>query len=482
MKNLKFLLPIIALSIYSFHIQAQDIQIQFLVTNASAPGVCDGVMDIQCIGCPSSVTYTWYDTTVYLPQVIGTGNHITGLCITSQRGYIVAISDGTCGSMIYAGIKDASVSGTTFQLNTSLFYYNDTAFGHLTIDQVSGGTSPYWYSVYNQHDHSQFGKVAVDTNLAQINNIAIDDSLLAWYGYYDLTLRVGDYMNNFIGYNFTTFYDTVTCSAGPNPLWLSAQGYPVSDSSLCDGRGYAIAYGGKPPYIYNFSSGSTDSTVSGLCPGYYIVTVTDSLSNTVNTTFVVGKPGTIYFTDPYSLTYLDTLYSNAAQNCGLDYSIPVDTCYWDTSYVLSTWEYVIKWVIVQDTNKYKFTQVYHIDSSGNYMFGLSVYCNQRSSDFGSFSFFIGLHVNMPIVMDISVLKEETNSILYPNPSNGIYRLTAASLLKQYKIYDQLGRKVVEKTVHSKDEIINITEVKSGMYYLHIQYENGLIHKQKLLKN
>ena len=70
----------------------------------------------------------------------------------------------------------------------------------------------------------------------------------------------------------------------------------------------------------------------------------------------------------------------------------------------------------------------------------------------------------------------------PNPSNGIYKLTSSSKMKRYVVFDQLGKKLFEKEIDSEIEWIDLSKYTSGMYYLIVNYPDGKVGKQKLLKN
>lgn len=481
----KFLLPILAaaLLLNTPLAKAQTIDLQFTVTNASSDTACDGELDIQCVGCSPTATFTWYDTTS--GNVIGTGNHITGLCVTNTYFYGVGIEYYPgYGCMLYASVKNAVISGPTFQIKTSLqtalndWDNNYLSTAYMKIQQVLGGIGPYWYRLYDDYTFDYL--LYSDSNLTTVSNIVLDS---LYDGYMeDYMLYIGDINHNQMVCLFSMLLDTAECYSCPIPLWASAQGYPTSDSTTCDGWAYATAYGGTPPYTYQFSSGATDSTETALCQGSYFVTVTDAASTVFNTTFIIGAPGTFYFSDPGSYNYIDTLYANASQNCGIDYSMPIDSFYIESAYAVSNWAYVVNWVLWQDTNVFDFTETYFIDSTGDYLFGLSVYCDARSSTFGSYSFFAGIHAETnPVITNIEDIKENNKIAVYPNPSNGNYHLTSSSKMKEYMIFDQLGRKLISKKVNSADEMINITGYGSGMYYLIVQYQDGTSGKQKLFK-
>jgi len=454
-------------------VNAQTIDIQYTITNASSSTSCDGQLDVQCAGCSAPVNYSWYDSTNTL---IGTGTHISGLC--TNQYYLVNISPyNSCQPYLLAGgINDATIFGATFQSKTSLHYGNNSVVDSLIIQQVSGGFPPYTYGI-----NDDTVNITTGYSFTSISNVVLD-SFPDPNTFY--TFFVGDSTYaNYVQFYFKNILDTGNfCNQNSNPLWVSAQGYPTSDSVTCDGWAYATVHGGTPPYTYHFSSGSTDTITTGLCAGSYFVTVKDADSNIFNTTFVIGYPGTFYFSDPNSFNYIDTLYSNAAMNCGLDFSIPVDSFYIDSSYAISNWAYTVNWVILQDTNTFDFSETYYIDTTGDYLFGLSVYCDARSSTFDSYNFFAGAHIDMlGVTTQVKELKKDNSVSIYPNPSNGIYNLKTSSKMKEYSIYDPLGRMVVHKRINSDYEVVNISELNNGMYYFVVQFVDNTIGRRKFIK-
>ena len=78
-----------------------------------------------------------------------------------------------------------------------------------------------------------------------------------------------------------TITPLITITINPNPVGISCNG-------LCDGTAIANPSGGQAPYIYNWSNGDTTQTADSLCPGWVIVTVTDS--NGCSTTDSVNMP------------------------------------------------------------------------------------------------------------------------------------------------------------------------------------------------
>ncbi|MES2286249.1 MAG: T9SS type A sorting domain-containing protein [Bacteroidota bacterium] len=480
----KYLLVILTAVLF-FNIRqanAQAVNFEFTITNTSSDSTCDGQLSVQCTNPIAPLTYSWYDS--YQAVVVGTGNSISGLCMGN---YSLEIVSSYCQFYYFEVlVAPSSISGPSFQMTATVNHFNNSNLSTFTVNQVSGSISPYFAQFLNTND-----SVAIYSNdsLNSISNLIFDslnstqNSEYYYFNIVDSVNFVNGAYGNSIGFYFSTNYDsTGNCNSYNNSLWVSAQGVGVTDSSLCDGYAYTEVYGGAPPYTYQFSSGSTDSTASGLCPGSYVVTVTDANSNAFSTSFVVGYPGTYYFSDGGSYAYLDTLYANAFQDCGIDYTMPIDSFYIDSSYAFSNWEYVINWVIVQDTNEFLFTETYFIDSTGYYWFGLSLYCEARSSSFGSYTFLAGAHaVGSGLPTEVKEITTDNSISVYPNPSNGIYRLKSSSQMKEYTVLDQLGRAVVNKRISTENETVNLSELNNGLYYLTVRFQDGTIGRQKLVK-
>lgn len=67
----------------------------------------------------------------------------------------------------------------------------------------------------------------------------------------------------------------------------------VTCNGFCNGTATSTPTGGTPGYSYLWSNGATTSTISGLCPGSYTVTVTDANGCTNSGTVVITQPSTL---------------------------------------------------------------------------------------------------------------------------------------------------------------------------------------------
>lgn len=463
-------------------LQAQTVDFVFTLTSASSDSACDGEISVICNNPIAPFTYQCILSTD--ETIVGTTNTALGLC--SDNDYHFQIYNSYCQLFDILTHVSNTPANTSYQMNLTL-NYNNNSLQNISINEVIGGVPPYKITLADNNNNSPI--LIYSDTLINISNLFFDSLHNHTY-----IIEIGDsnFLNNnspffnYFKFYFNTFYDsTGNCdNLFNNNIWASAQGSPVSDSSACDGHAFTEVYGGTPPYTYQYSSGSTSDTANGLCPGSYIVTVTDANGDVFNTSFVIGYPNTYYYSGGSS-NYLDTLYSNALQDCGIDYTLPIDSFYIDSAYALSNWEYVVSWTIVQDSNEFLFTETYFVDSTGYYYFGLSLYCDEAqrvSSNFASYTFFAGAYADMSsFPTQVENLTKDNSIAVYPNPNNGIFTITSSKKMTNYSIFDTLGRKVASKTSDSNTQSVDIQTLNTGIYYLMVQFEDGTTGKQKLMK-
>ncbi|MBS1619890.1 MAG: gliding motility-associated C-terminal domain-containing protein [Bacteroidetes bacterium] len=225
-------------------------------STSKTPATCtgnDGTASVAESGGATPYQYAW------------SGNSSTTSSITNvQAGtYIVTVTDARgCSDTAVINVPNnggiiASVTGVSDATCA------DKTDGSISIT-ISGGSAPYTY---------HWG-LATNSNNSQMG-----------FGAGTYTITVSD--NN--GCN-TTVSATV---AAPPPLIATISSTPVSCHGHTDGAASTVVSGGTPGYTYQWSTGGSGATISGLARGQYIVTVTDQHTCTVSDTAQVTEPAAL---------------------------------------------------------------------------------------------------------------------------------------------------------------------------------------------
>lgn len=103
-------------------------------------------------------------------------------------------------------------------------------------------------------------------------------------------LKAGTYAITLTDGHGCVVIDSVNMSQ-PEPLLPVAAGTNESGVGANDGTASSSPSGGTPPYAFLWSNGSTSGSISGLAPGTYAVTVTDSKGCTATDSYIVQPFG-----------------------------------------------------------------------------------------------------------------------------------------------------------------------------------------------
>jgi hypothetical protein len=85
------------------------------------------------------------------------------------------------------------------------------------------------------------------------------------------------------------------------------------------------------------------------------------------------------------------------------------------------------------------------------------------------------------VTGVGEINQNNNVSVYPNPSNGIVTIASSSniLIKRIKVIDVIGKEILNRNVEGQNVTINL-DVKSGMYLLIMEQDNGQVSSRKLV--
>ncbi|MCS6820225.1 MAG: gliding motility-associated C-terminal domain-containing protein, partial [Chitinophagales bacterium] len=218
------------------------------VVNISCFGQTDGCIYINVSGGTPNYNFVWADA--------GAGSSIR--CGLASGVYNVTVSDQNNCSVVLQNIQIVEPSPLTVSASSTPVSCRGFSDGTITA-VATGGTPPYSYQWIPNAPNSNF-----------INGLLP--------GFYDLTVT-----------------DSRNCTASQNDIFVNELPgitlFPVVVNVLCppleNGAIYLAQSGAVGSVSYRWSNGQSTENISGLAPGQYSVTVSDSRNCTADTVLEV---------------------------------------------------------------------------------------------------------------------------------------------------------------------------------------------------
>ena len=294
-------------------------------TNETAPGACDGTIDLTPTGGTGSYTFIWsnFETT----------EDLNSLC---SGTYIVTITDANgCTTTNTFPISSGSCNLTASIDSSADVNCNGDCTGSATVTPVNG-TTPYTYAWTPSGATTQ----TANNLCAGVHNVTVTDdavctatasvtitepALLAitidstqnvncyggndgavyttasggtglyTYSWTNTAQTTGDITNLSVNTYDVTVTDANFCTNTASvsitePAELTSTGSTTDESSpgACDGTIDLIPAGGTPTYTYIWDNAETTEDLSGLCSGWYYVTITDANGCTATNSFYIN--------------------------------------------------------------------------------------------------------------------------------------------------------------------------------------------------
>ncbi len=268
------------------------------------------------------------------------------------------------------------------------------------------------------------------------------------------------------GVYYITITDSLACPVIDTILIESQPDLNIS-STLKDASCYGVCDGmidiqgisnSTPPLEFIWSNGDTTSTVTNLCLGDYVVSITDSIGCISIDTFHIGQPEEILIT-------IDSLVNIKGEQNG---GIFVNTN--------NNGHYIYSW---SGPNGYSNNSknISELDMAGCYDLVVTDTLTKCTADTTiCISKFSGLNENFNSATDI---------FIYPNPTSGLFMLDFGSTkpkLLRVEIYNIEGKKVldIKKKIKNNHISLELPSIESGVYFIKISFGNSIQYK-KLLK-
>lgn len=231
------------------------------------PSGCDGDVTVLATGGTGGFSYNW-------PKG-KTGQNQTDLCAGT---YIVTATDNT-GCKRRDTITLAGPSGLNLTPTVTEISCDGICDGQISF-AASGGTAPYTY--------------------AWSNGASTNTQISLCPGEYGVTVM------DAVGHQFR-YYVTLD---NPSPIQLNTLTTNENCNGACNGTATVSVTGGIAPFTYDWDNGNSGASISNLCPGQYVVTVTDANGCLNIDTTQIGS-GSI-MNASLSLTNLISCYNDCA--------------------------------------------------------------------------------------------------------------------------------------------------------------------------
>jgi hypothetical protein len=235
--------------------------------------------------------------TIAQPAAIAVSFNTTNLsCNAGNDGAITALASGGTGSLSYSwstGDTTSSINGlvaNTYSVvitDVNLCLYDDS--NSVTITEPTAITYSlvgYPTNCFGSNDGSAFASASGGTGLLQYswstgqNNASI---VLLTPGYYSIKISDSNQC-------FAT--DSVLVSEATQVV-PNISSTNVNCFGFANGEAYATASGGTAPYVYSWSTGTLNDSISGLTANVYYLTVIDSNLCLVSDSVIISEPSAI---------------------------------------------------------------------------------------------------------------------------------------------------------------------------------------------
>ena len=259
----------------------------------------------------------------------------------------------------------------------------------------------------------------------------------------------------------------------PGPLSAEVFALPVSDIDTCDALALAFAWGGIPPYEYDWFTqqyNENSDILDSLCEGFHTLKIMDALGDSVLVDYYVTDFASFWnWYDTTFTGFVDTIYI-AAVNCALDYSAPLDSANISDLFFIgddtipSFDLYFIEITYYQAGVMYIHQDTISIDVDGWYLIDFSVYCPIKS--FNKIKTIL-LDVNYPAFLGQAENSGVVTLVVYPNPTDCYFTISGMEGANRVNVMNAFGVIVYSEMTVENMLSIDLSELANGLYFVQV---------------
>ena len=306
--------------------QPQQLSLDLSVTPVSCFGLEDARVGVSHIGGGTlPYNYLWSNGNT-MNSLVGVGAGTYSLLVTDANGCTIsstavvtqpeALNVSVVSSNVECGISNGSLSANVYGGSLPYVYYWSNGGTSALLDNVSAGA----YSLTVTDANGCSATSSSQINVAGMLSASIvEQSPISCFGMTDATLVAvveqaqppvmyqwnnGQNGSTLFGLGTGMYIVTVTDGWGcqgvanymlysPTAMIMSSQVTDAKCSNTSEGAISLTVGGGRPPYSYLWTTGSTEPNLEDLRVGSYGVLVTDMSGCTMQENFVISAPTTI---------------------------------------------------------------------------------------------------------------------------------------------------------------------------------------------
>ena len=254
-----------------------------------------------------------------------------------------------------------------------------------------------------------------------------------------------------------------------------------SDPNNCVGE-FAVDISGNEDFELSINNGLQTATsagyslFTGLCPGVHDLQIVNSCGDTTTSQFVIPVDSNYVFNNPFIDSLAQDSLGTTIEDCDIYYA-GIDTAYIDSIWATGNTVNVI-WNIVDSNGSNLDTTTYELNNgNGVYWLQLSVFCPTKAlGDYFTVTesiYFEDGDISTAGINDW----EETNVLIYPNPTNNLVTISFEGNEAELVIYDAHGKLIKMPQEINSGSQISIKDVQTGVYFFEIATLEGKVVKR-----